>query len=78
MAFDGFFQPGDRLVHVFHQERVVQGGQAGAEEGPRLLERFDPTLDQQGRQHGIDSDFRTEPGDRFRLPDLLDQPFPFL
>ena len=74
---DGAVQPLHRLVHVLHQEGIVEGVQRRAEEGARLLESLDAALDKQLGQHLVDADFRGEPLHLRGVGRLLEYPLAF-
>ena len=65
------------LVHVLHQEGVVQGVQRGAEEGAGLLEGLDAPLDEEFGQHPVDADLRREPLDLRGVGRFFEDPLTF-
>ena len=70
-------EPFHGLVHVLHQERVVEVVQAGPEEAAGLLEGFHAALDQQLRQNPVHAELRRESSHLFRIPGFVDGPFTF-
>ena len=73
----GLVQPLHGRVHVFHQEGVVQGVQARAEEAARLVEGLDAALDQQFGQHAVDAQLRGKAPDLRGVGRFLGDPFAF-
>ena len=65
------------LVHVLHQEGIVEGLQRGAEEGAGLLEGLHAALHQKLGEHLVDADLRGEPLDLRGIGRLLEYPLAF-
>ena len=78
LAFgDGLVEPFHGLVHVLHQEWVVEVVEAGPEEAAGLLESFHTALDQQLRQNPVYTELRRQPSHLFRITRRMDGPFTF-
>ena len=67
----------DSLVHIGHEERVVEIVQTRTEERTCLMERTDSPLDQELRQNRVDSKFRRKLPDCLRFSVFLQYPLLF-
>ena len=74
---DGLMQPFHRLVHVLHQERVVQVLESWTEEGAGLVKGLHTAFYQKLGQDPVYSEFRAKAADLLRVRRLLQYPFPF-
>ena len=68
-------QPLHSLVHVLHQEGIVELLERRAEEIACIFERLDTALDKELRQNPVDAELRAEAADLLRVGRGFDDPF---
>ena len=71
-------KPFDRLVHILHQERVVEIVQTRPEEGTGLLEGLHSPLHEKVGKHPVDAHLCAETLDLLRISGFLYCPFALL
>ena len=75
---DGRLHPFHGLVHILHQERVVEIVETRPEKRPRFLKGPDASLHKQLRQDRVDAKFGRESRHCLPIGDILQYPFLFL